>query len=432
MIVSTMPDFDADKVQPTCPVSADDDEFDEELEEAEYTRPYSPMGDDETFDRYRRRLESVHRRYLIKYMCEALYAAVKYRDSVVRETASTYSVQHTLVDAEDGSAISESELELDVDEADWSQREIGNAMKKLPYVLKRLHNLSILLHVHMLSMISAYNRAEQIYSGRRAIGYTRVTKVNDVVEQGVYLCDDFGNPTYQPAKSAKNLRVANAFRWLMNEIPDYPTYHVDVDNFLHYVDVLNIDILNDDMSKYDADFMSSLIVTTVTPAYQYDPSVYNALMGNGKTHSDNKSDKLDSTIALYRELCVTLPDLKAKASTPMPKSRLFTMQHWAIQIAQAFYQTMGVNTSYAKYKFIDGFLTYAGDICVIGTSVFLDAESPQYQKCPTCIISDLGYMIGLSQSMVLYGILIDNAYSNYHRTTVGFTKDRLNWLIWSD
>lgn len=428
-IIASMPDFDADKIQPTCKSTEDDEAFEAALEEAEMDYPYSPYTHDETFDHYYRRLEDIHPRYLLKYMGEALYAAAKYRDGIVRDTQNEYAVQHTLVDQESGKAISESDIELDVNEAEWSQKEIADAIHNLPYVMKRLHNLGILFRVHMLSFIAAYVRADNINRVRRTAGYTKTTKVNDVVDMGVYLCDSLGNATYQPTKSAKNLRIMEVFKWYTYDSDKYPAYHIDVENFLHYVDVLNIDIVNEDMSRYDADFMSKLIVTTITPASQYNPEVYVVLAGRGSL--DKKplpADRLAYTISLFSELCAVVPELKMRVGRTQTKLQKANVKNWSITMATVYYASKGIHTLYGQYRFEDGFLTYNGTTCIIGTEVFM--ESKQVSDCNACIISDVGYIIGINTSMTLYGISVEDAYANYNLEAVGLSKQSVPWITW--
>lgn len=429
-IVMSMPDFDADVIQPCCDADCDDEEFEEALAETAPEVKYTPYSDGETFTKYHRRLEDVHPGYLEKYLSEALYAATRYRDGIVRKMERSASAQYTLVDMEDGNAISESDLELDVSEHAWSQHEISNATRNLPYVMKRLYNLSILFHVHMLSFIASYKAADEFCRARREIGYTKTAKVNDVVAYGVYLCDDFGNPTYMPAVSAKNLRIIRAFRWYTKETDEYPAYHVDVDNFLHYLDVLNIDILHDDMSKYDAKYMASLIVTTVTPASQYDPDVYKALIGESKNEQDVAYSDLDLTLSIFRELCTTVPALKARAMQVTGVREKKNRLEMAMLLAAAYYQTRGASTQSSLYKFEDGYLTYNGSICVIGTSVFMD--TPQVEECFSCVISELGLILGLSNSVAVHGAYLEDAFNNYNYSLCGLPKSQLPWVIWSD
>lgn len=428
-IMSMASDYNADKSQPMCSITAEDEDFEQERLDGVIEYEYSPELHDESFNKYYRRLEDIHIHYLQKYLYELVYAECMYKDGTVRTHLHNHVPQRVLVDEENGAVYSESDLETDDDgTSEWPQHEISEALSKLPYVVKRLHNLSILFGVHMLSFISAYKAATEENSRMLARGSTKTLKVNDVVDCTVYLCDEKGNPTYAPSRSAKNLRIAGAFKWCCGMSDSYQAYLPDMHNFMHYIDVLNIDIMNDDMTRYNAKFMDNVIVATLTPANQYDPAVFSNLCGKEKHVDDVVPDVIDQTLCLFDEMCYSVPELKEAACRTLTHSEKSKIESYSILLASEYYSSRGATTDWNSYRFVNGFLHYNNDMCIIGTEVFMNTS--QNETCGACVISDIGYIIGLSSNMFLRGITVTEAYYNYTKGVCESTSGGFKWTTW--
>lgn len=423
MLFNNQSDFDADIKQPHLM----EDEYDEvvEAEEYEVGQKYDPAVDTTDFDRYLRRLEDIASDYTKKYISNLVYSIV-HRTGGIKEYNKLHADQPVLMSNDDEDFTELADLQVIEDVNNWTPDQKQNALQRLPYVIKRLHNMSCYTGIHMLSFVVAFVRAEEKNYGMRVAGSIKSLKKNAVIEEGVYTCDKSGNILKQVLVQHKNKKASDMFDWLIGVNKEHASYFQDYLDFIHYCKVLNIDIMTDDMTKYQANFVNKLVITTVTPNKQYDKKVFSAILSN-KTNqhavSNEPADTIDvieNTINTFLQIC--------KADTKIQETILThdTLQsrknmYCSTEILQ-LYKLLYFNTTTdtCKYSWVDGFLYYDNELVVVRASICTNPDGPVFDD-DRCIISELGYVIHVSPLMSLYCLTVFCAKENILNR--GFTKD---------
>lgn len=409
MLFSDQTDFDADVTQP----HMTEDDYDEVEEQEGYNKvaKYNPAVDKTDFDKYYRRLEDIAHPYLENYVSNLVYTICRY-NSGAKSFEAAHREQPTLVSTDDSEDVTElADLQLYGDETDWSPDVKQTALTQLPYVLKRLHNLSCYCRVHMLSFIVAYLKAREKNVNARISGSVKSLKKNAVITEGVYLCNELGNIQKQVTVQSKNVRAAKMFDWIIGMDSDFKAYYQDYLNFVHYCNVLNIDLINDDLTKYDNDFMSGLLVTTVTPNKQYDQQVYEAILSNsaGTVETEDVVDNsIVNTFNTFQQICSTnksIVDYTHHYDHATSKRNMETAMSLYNTYAVLYLQLF---TESNKYSWEDGYLYYDGNLVVISTSLIGDETFKEER----CLINELGYCIQVSNGMGVYVMALSNALDN--------------------
>lgn len=413
-------DFDADLIQP----HFTEYDYDAETEEFERETPYNPAVDKTDFDRYYRRLEEIAEDYLEKYVCNLVYTICRLSGGA-KAFNYKHAVAPTLFDVEDNTATELADLETDGQKDAWSEGAINEALTRMPYVLKRLHNLSRYTGIHMLSFVSSYIVAREKNQRMRMAGSTRLLKRNAVISENVWACDRMGNATHKIAVSNKNLKAYEMFDWIEGEVDKYQAYKEDVTNFMHYVKVLNIDI-TDDMQKYGQEFVSKLSVTTLTPNTQYNPDIYKALLTGAIVQQGNTPDLLSATVSRFREMCIADPSLaRVLKEFDSKKQR----QHFEVakEIYSIYCLSQGIMCKDALFEFYDGYLYYSGELAVMGTSLVSNTVFSD----PRCLISELGFLVHVSDTLTMHLLSIYWAKENMYAKIGKDKEQKLEswWLV---
>ena len=413
MLFNNQDDYNADVSQPTMT----DEDYDEVIDEEEHdiVTPYNPAIDKTDFNRYYRRLEDIANDYLEKYVGYLVYNIRNHSDGIKMYNSKHQDQPLLMSNGDDDNDFTEiADLQLVNDDEDWPLYMKQAALQNLPYVIKRLHNMSCYVGVHMLSFVVSFIKAKDKNSRLRIAGSTKTLKKNAVIEEGVYLCDKRGNITKKVLVQNKNRRAAEMFDWIVGASKEYAAYYQDYLDFVHYCKVLNIDIYNDDMTRYQSAFVDSLIVTTVTPNKQYDKQVFDAILGNGTnvmSDSDGTVDPLENTIEIFQQVCETSGILRDY----IPHHDSVKAQGY-LEIAKSIYNTYmllskGVTTDSSKYYWDSGYLFYDGNIVTMSASLISDPESRPFTN-DLCIVSELGYCVQVTSLMSLYIMAIPCASSN--------------------
>lgn len=409
MLFSNQVDFDADVTQPH--LSEDDYSATEEEEGFNKVTKYNPAVDKTDFDKYYRRLEDVASQYLENYVSNLVYTVCRYSNNGAKSFESEHLDQPTLMSVDDGEEFTElADLQLYEYDKDWSPDVKQAALTKLPYVMKRLHNLSCYCRVHMLSFIVAFLKAKEKNINARISGSVKSLKKNAVILEGVYLCDEFGNATKLVTVQSKNVRAAKMFDWIMGVSDEYKSYYMDYLNFVHYCKVLNVDLEHDDMTKYNSDFMSKLVVTTVTPNKQYNQQVFDAILSNtaAVVKSVDESEAIVNTINTFNQISSTNSDIQDYINHYDHDDAKNNLER-AISIYNtycSFYK--GTVTEPSKYSWVDGFLYYDGNLAVISTNL-IGNESFEDERC---LISEIGYCLQVTNGMGIYVLSLYSAVEN--------------------
>ena len=391
-------DFDADVRKPMYLTEEDTDglddtEIDKKISDTSELylvgSTYDPGVDTiEGFKEYARRLEDIHFVYLQHYIENLRYSIVNYNDNGLRAYKMNNQLQLCIVDAESDTAISPADLEMDESPNAVSTAASYEAYTKLPYVLKRLNNLSCHLGVHMISFIRAYDVAYRKH--KHNSGVNTSFKQSAVITEGYYLCDSCGNPTKLATVSAKNPRTAEAFEWIIGATNKLTSYHADVASFREYVRMLNIELSLEDMPKYNAEFYKSLVVTTLTPDDQYNPAVYEKLKGNKGTTLDQMNVR-QSVMSRFQDSLQSNSAIQDRISN----YNTFTardIDSLNRKLVCDLYKVAGKSCNPGRLHYVDGFL-YNGTVpCVVDEYLFIK-KPISAQPSGNCLIHELGFVV---------------------------------------
>lgn len=415
-------DFDADIIQP----HRTEEEYNKIEERDEYERgmSYVPSKDYTTFDDYFRRLEDICVDYLEDYIANLCYTVFKLTGSGgVKKYNYDHYEQPTLVSIDDDSVTELADLQLRTDTESYSSSMKAAAMENMPYVLKRIDNLSRYCGVHMISMIAAYLKAKAANARRVSAGVTKsMLKKNDVIALGVYKYDYDGQVGMRIEVTNKNRRAADMFDWIVGANDMYPSYREDLVNFIQYCNILNIDLESDNLLQYDGKFMDNLTVLTLTPNTQYCQAVFDAIRDSGMFKKEPSVDELLlTTLNCFADLCTTQSDLLSAASThdSLKSERCMKMAMqlhyiWAVKLRNPV-----MLPDDRLYSWRDGFLAYNGELVMLPTRVV----SKQQFTTPVCIISELGYVLHLNNTMYVEAMTIDCAVENMHNAYISPDPD---------
>lgn len=412
-------DFDADRIQPHY-IEYD---YAKEVEEFEYETPYNPAVDKTDFDRYYRRLEDISSEYLEKYVGNLVYTICR-RSGGVKEFNYQHAVAPTILDVEDNTPSELADLETDGQKDAWSESTINDALTNLPYVLKRLNNLSRFTGIHMLSFVCSYILAQEENKLLQQAGSTKLLKRNAVISKNVWACDRNGNATHKIEVSNKNQHAYFVFDWMEGGVDKYQAYRDDVINFMHYARVLNIDV-RENMERYGTEFLSKLVVVTLTPNTQYNPEIYKALLTGESMESAVSGNSIQDTISLFSELCTTDDSLKkVQATYTAEKQRQHLEQ--SKKLYASYMLSKGEFVEQRSLEFYEGYLRQDGKLAIVdgnlfGSTVFRDSR---------CLISELGFLVHVTDSLSLHLLSVYLAYDNMMIKLGKLTDQRVeNWWL---
>lgn len=420
-LFETQKDFDSDIVQPHCT----DEDYNKIQEREEYAQetPYNPAKDKVEFTSYFRRLEDICDGYLEDYisnLCVTIFRMTGSNGALTYD--KTHYLQPTLVSLDDDSVTELADLQLRVDSNDWSNASKAQAIEDLPYVMKRLDNLSRYCGIHMISMIGSYLKAKEYNQHRIDAGVSKSSlKKNAVIAEGVYKYDSDGVVGGLIEVTNKSKRAADMFDWIVGNNDNYPSYRDDLTNFIQYCRILNVDLYNEDLRKYDGAYMSKLTVLTLTPDTQYCQAVFDAIRDSGlsKPATDINAILL-STTNCFRDMCETNEVLLSviaqhdsiKAQGNMNKAKQLHYI-WSLKHKNPPELPSG------NYTWQDGFLYYNDEIVMLDTVIL----SKQSLAIPKCVISELGYIIHINDTMYIEAMTIDCAYDNMQHMYIASDPD---------
>ena len=407
-------DFDADKKKPY--LFTPEEEYDASLAETVEVPTFNPSTDPTDFKGYARRIEDIRPEDLIKYI-ENLCVTLKVKSGALSRHNKENQLQRALMfDGDNGLEIVENaDMVSDAHER-VSQREQAIARDRISYVVKRLHNLSRLSGVHVLSAVQAYYKARQKwYNETVARTTTRALHQNAIWDMGIWLADKEGNRSRTVPHTTKNPKIIAILAFLLREDNNFKSYRSDVDDLLTYVDVLNIDMVDDDWSEYDSEFFKRLIVTTATPNKQYDREVDLALRTNA-TNMDVYKDN---------EVLTRLVDMFRMALTTTDVGKQIESGATSIQLQSNFTSTMRfVNKYYSIYyqrfvystdvSWINGLLAIDGQVVYFLRTAVDQPKNPK-DRIGTgvlCVVHELGYVLQVADELQLYLMHVNEAEDN--------------------
>lgn len=278
------PDYNADKQFPMVTLEDLEGQEDADIRSLQQERTvdveYNPNIHKTNFDGYIRHLEYLPEGYMTVYL-ENLTLRIRTQSNGVAAYNNKHRIQNSFIGyGDNGMEITERVDLLSDYEIDRSLlKDAENARQQLPFVVKRLHNLSRLSKIHILSFIVSFMKARKQSDKARAIGAsTSQFKLNDVIRMGVWKSNEQGAPCGQVHLGDKNKNAPIIFDWAMGRKSVFSSYYDDMINFFVYCDVLSIDVLHDTMLSYDDVFMRDIFVPIVTSNSQYDKLVADAIL----------------------------------------------------------------------------------------------------------------------------------------------------------
>lgn len=404
MFLEQCADFDADKVKPCF----DDESYSVSAVETNIvTGTYDPMVDKVNYTNYYRRLEDIAEQYLERYMGNLMYS-ILYNANGLSQYKKTCGTQATLSDSdEEGEFVELADLLIMENVNEWSLSEKNEATLKLPYVLKRLHNLSMYSGVHMIEYIVSYTKALEENRRSQACGSTKTLKVNAVLAFGVHKYTKYGYTGDRITIESRNKKAAHMFEWLCGNSKDYASYREDFTNFLHYMEVLNIN-MDDDFSKYDMLFMDKLTVSTVTPNSQYDVQVFEALRGNLTNDVPiDIVDPIENSMSIFNQAIETHPLLIDRINNL--QSQKYEKIHSQGESIYATYKLIMENKALSgKLHWEYGYLYHDGKPAIV-TTTWVNSDSVFAES--NAIISELGFIVQITKSSTIACLDVDYAYA---------------------
>lgn len=236
------------------------------------------------------RLEDIDQEWVHQYATQLI---IGYKD---RGGASAYKrttqTAPAIEDEESGDVSSATETLVD---SEYTVRSDLNTVRgRLPYLLKRVHDLSKKYRVNLISYLQLWYYAKG--------GYSTLPAPRDILSEGRLLrMGDDGNPDgYFPA-SANSGKVFPVAKRFMDGVSDDPDYHF-IQEFIQALNVLEIDIRNEHPEDYNQKFIDGLIVTYVESNHDFivrgrklSPKVYSALGDVSVSDWDKTADVIPTS-----------------------------------------------------------------------------------------------------------------------------------------
>jgi hypothetical protein len=269
---------------------------------------------------YLRRLEDIPEDWVTSYLTNAIIAAKKNKKDSVQAYSSKHRVGRTFVD-DDEEETTEAELVTE-NQNDYSPKEIMKAKEKIPYLLRRLHDKSKEMKVHLISMIIATEKAQRdVDLQNRRDSTTKNVNLQPmrILKHDVYKMNPDGTigPRFGADANKNDDRFKAAWAWRRDGDYEKDPYYNDMVNLLHYYNVMGINIREEDPFTYQEDFISSLTVLYITSNRDYvlrkhrgfHKEVYEALrtlplevIENSSAMSEfDKDDMVLNTVNIYND-----------------------------------------------------------------------------------------------------------------------------------
>lgn len=284
------PDYDADKQKPY--LGEKDEEEDNNM--MNEFHEYVVEGEEEA--EYPRRLEDIDVSHVIHYLNNILYG-VKYNAGNSIRSYKRDNPTTMVLTGSDDEVVEEKDMLIDNDTDIYSSYEVHEAKCKVPYLIRRLHDKSVDIGVHLISLIRAYERAKDVvqlgnYNRKRNI----TVQPRHILDEGVYSMSEDGSIGNMFSEDAnKNDRAFKRGRaWLFEESET----RQDANELLHCYEILGIDIRDEDPRIYDKSYVDKLVVAYVTSNIDY-----------VMRKNDAEKQKIYSSFGFMRNIDKQLKDL---------------------------------------------------------------------------------------------------------------------------
>lgn len=260
-LIRAQEDYNADKQKPYLGEKTQEGD-DSMLSEFHDYDPYSEIEAE-----YPRRLEDIDHTHVDKYVDNIVYAILHNSENSVKQYMKMYPTTATLV-GNDDEVIEEKDLLLNTDDAEYSQYEIQEAKSKVPYLLRRLHDKSKEIGVHLISMIIAYEKAKDaVYKSNDGKKYKIQVGPRHLLAAGTYMMSDDGNigAKFDDDANKSNRAFQRGMAWLNSQSETRD----DAVELTRCYEILGIDIKLEDPGIYVQSYIDKLVVSYITSNVNY-------------------------------------------------------------------------------------------------------------------------------------------------------------------
>jgi hypothetical protein len=259
-----------------------------------------------TDKQYLRKLEEIDESWVRSYLINAIIGLKLNRRDGVREY-ETGNRETLLLQGTDGKTTEEKALL--VQERKHTPEEIMVAVKKLPYLLKRLHLASIEKGIGLLSLIISYERAKDFIERtdtRRSPDAPLYPAPRHIMQECVYSMAAYGT-LYEHLNISHNStkHLPPALKWIQGIQGYRDTYFESAMELLNVCETLDIDIKAEDPHDYQQEFIDKLVVTHVASNERYAPDT---------VKPRTKSDLIQNTMQMYLDFSVNNENVPGETS----------------------------------------------------------------------------------------------------------------------
>lgn len=168
-----------------------------------------------------------------------------------RHTAKKYLYE----DSESGSLSDPSEYVAEEPDVSYTY------VEKLPYLLKRLHERSKEVGIHLISLVIAYEKALKLALAVKSNSEDVSVQPKDIIAQGAFLMTREGKIGSRILNS--HHKTQEYFAWIRG-MGEHDEYFDNVIELCHIAEKIRVDLTKEDPSEYQEEFINSLVVTYIT------------------------------------------------------------------------------------------------------------------------------------------------------------------------
>lgn len=200
------------------------------------------------------RLEDIDESWVCAYFEDMLVGIKKNTDNSLNQYERETITKTLYFDNESGSVSDPSEHRAE--KLDYSATEMTRWREKLPYILKRLHERSKEVKIHLLSLVFAYEKARA-----EAIAYERKIKPSHILDKNVYAMNP--NGTIGLVLKENKHTTHEYLAWIRGE-GERDEYFENVLELVYICERLGIDLKKESAFDYQEEYINGLIITYVT------------------------------------------------------------------------------------------------------------------------------------------------------------------------
>lgn len=208
---------------------------------------------------YYTNLEDINEDYIYKYLIEVIIAYKK-NNSGFRERQKYETVAYKLYDEETGDYVDASDIIES--EIVCSNEDVSEAKRKLPYLLKQLHEGSILYRGSLLSFIIAAEKFLSCSDGANL-------KPQNIIREGVYKVNRLGEIGERfTTEENTGERLRSLIKWVSGDNKEDMYYKVYME-LLRVLKILEIDITKEDATEYTGEYIKKIVCTYIASNEEY-------------------------------------------------------------------------------------------------------------------------------------------------------------------